>query len=367
MGQHRAVSLMPDTDRVFGLPVPGERPILITGGSGFIGSHFCRTFDALGQRYVILDLHAPDASSRPVRFVRGDIRNRAAIERALEGCGAVLHLAAAHHDSGIDTETYYGVNRDATALLVQCMREHAVRSLCFYSSVAVYGSSPVSCTETTPTNPDSPYGASKLAAEAVVASAIHDGDLAALIIRPTVTFGPGNFANMYSLIEQIARRRYVHVGPSANRKSLSYVENIVDFTLWAWSRMREPLEVYNWVESPDLTSREIANHIASALAVRLPRVGIPVRLALLACLPLELASRMLGREATVSRMRIRKLAVSETVFSSEKARRLGFSPRVHLDVGIRNMVDWQRGLPRRERIRRIAPAEPVQDVEVHGP
>ena len=76
---------------------------------------------------------------------------------------------------------------------------------------------------------------------------------------------------------------------------------------------------------------------------------------------------MLGREATVSRMRIRKLAVSETVFSSEKARRLGFSPRVHLDVGIRNMVDWQRGLPRRERIRRIAPAEPVQDVEVHGP
>jgi nucleoside-diphosphate-sugar epimerase len=139
------------------------------------------------------------------------------------------------------------------------MDTHGIRDLCFYSSCAVFGDSKPPLREDSPTAPNSPYGASKLAGEKVVKPWADKGDnRRALVIRPTITFGPRNFANMYSLIRQIHSGKYAQIGPGTNIKSLSYVENIVSATNFLWMRpesQRAPFDIFNYIDKPDLTSR----------------------------------------------------------------------------------------------------------------
>ena len=82
----------------------------ITGGSGFIGRYFCEALAAAGHEITVLDLVAPSEGLPHDRFVQGDVRDPAACRAALEGCDRLLNLAAAHHDFGIERETYFSVN-----------------------------------------------------------------------------------------------------------------------------------------------------------------------------------------------------------------------------------------------------------------
>jgi nucleoside-diphosphate-sugar epimerase len=314
----------------------------VTGGSGFIGAYFCRALREAGHEVVILDLIEPPANAPHDRFVQGDVRDPEACRAALEGCDRVVHLAAAHHDFGIADETFFEVNERGAKVLSDAMDEFGVRTICFYSTVAVYGDAPRPHEETTEPQPLSPYGASKLAAERVLEQWTERGEgRRSLVIRPTVTFGVDNFANMYSLIRQIVGGKFVFVGAASNIKSLSYIENIVDATLFMFERDGRPaFEVFNYVEKPDMTSRQISLTIYDALGKTPPKRSIPMGLARLLALPFDVAIALTGRNIPISTARIRKLFVDETLFEADRIREAGFVPSVELDEGIRRMVAW---------------------------
>jgi nucleoside-diphosphate-sugar epimerase len=317
--------------------------ILITGGSGFIGRVFAQQLSAAGHQLVNLDLVAPDAHAAGLfaRDVRGDVRDAAAVARAVEGTDAVLHLAAAHHDFGIERDTYFAVNEGAAAVLCRAMDDAGVTKACFFSSCAVYGTVPEPRREDGPTAPESHYGASKLAGEQRFRAWSGQGDRRTLVIRPTVTFGPRNFANMYSLIRQIDSGRYLSVGRGTNVKSLSYVENIVDATLMLWAREDlPPFDVFNYIDKPDFTSRQIAETIYRALGRTPPGFSVPAPLALLLGLPFDAVIALTGKNLPVSTARIRKLAITQTRFEADKLADAGFVPTVSLAQGIERMVQW---------------------------
>ena len=168
-----------------------------------------------------------------------------------------------------------------------------------------------------------------------------DASRRALVIRPTVTFGPGNFANMYTLIRQIARGQYWPVGEGANLKSMSYVENLVAASLFLWRRAdAAPFDVYNWVEKPDLSSDAIARAVYAGLGRRYPSTPIPIGLALALALPFDAVASVTGINLPVTGARIRKLAGARTVFEASKARAAGFTPAITLSEGISRMVSW---------------------------
>lgn len=340
----------------------GDR-ILITGGSGFIGSHFCRALERIGTPYVVLDLAPPADGTRPDRHVMGDVRDARAVREAMRGCTRVLHLAAAHHDHGILEQTYFDVNARAAETIAAEMVCAGIKRICFFSSVAVYGKAETPKHETHEPKPTAPYGASKLAGEKVFEAFARRGEIDALIVRPSVTFGPGNFANMYSLIRQIEAGRYLHVGDGRNVKSLSYVENLVHFTFWAWSHGRKPLDVYNWVETPDMSSAAIAGALAELLGKRIPRVRLPLRLALAAALPIELGLTLVGRSATITRARVRKLAVDSTHFSADKARAEGYVAPVVLTEGLKRTINWYLNAGKNATIVRRLPPRDVAPFE----
>jgi nucleoside-diphosphate-sugar epimerase len=316
--------------------------VLVTGGSGFIGRYFCERLLAAGHEVIILDLVAPSWPHEGICVELGDVRDASAVRKALDGCDLVVHLAAAHHDFGISEATYFGVNEGGARVLTEEMDRTGVRRACFFSSVAVYGDAPEPRTETTAPAPANPYGASKLAGEAVFRRWTERGDgRRALVIRPAVVFGPRNFANVYALMRQIHSGLYLPVGRGVNVKSMAYVENVVDAALHLLALPGLPaFDAYNYVDLPHLTSRGIGDAIAEALGRRAAPVSVPLPLALALAAPFDAVIRLPGRNLLISSARVRKLATMQTKFEAAKVREAGFEPAHTLRDGIRRMADW---------------------------
>lgn len=339
-----------------------DHKIAVTGGAGFIGQHFCRRLHSQSALVSILDIRAPSYCASTTRQIIGDVRDPAALREALRGANAVLHLAAAHHDFGISRDTFFSVNEGSARSLCGMMDELGIRKLCFFSTVAVYGSGAASTDEATKCRPDTPYGQSKLAGEAVFREWSDQGQgRSVLVIRPTVTFGSGHFANMYTLVRQLASRMYLPVGTGANRKSLVYIDNLVDATLTLWHDSGAgTFDIYNMVDKPDLTSGAIADAVYQGLGTAPPGGRIPLWAALLAAKPFDLVIAVTGLNLPISSARVRKFADTNTVFSADKLARAGLRPEVTLETGIRRMVEWYLDEGRAMRGERsIPPAVPV--------
>lgn len=320
--------------------------ILITGGAGFIGRYFCELFRSRGIAFDVLDLVKPAFDVGDARCTVGDVRDPAAVAKAIQGCDKVLHLAAAHHDFGIEHDTYYDVNQNGSRTLCDAMDKAGITDCVFFSSVAVYGDAPEPHNETAAADPKHPYGGSKLAGEKVFQEWIAKGNgRRCLIIRPTITFGPRNFANMYSLIRQIDSGKFARVGKGENVKSLSYVENIVQATMFLWEkRWNDPaapaIDTFNFVEKPDLTSSQIAGQIYTSLGKKQWPFAIPMWLALLGALPFDVVIKLTGKNLPVSSMRVKKLFETRTKFEADKLASAGWKSPVTVAGGLDKMTKW---------------------------
>lgn len=150
--------------------------VFLTGGSGFLGSRLVERLAADGRRVICAGRRKPAAQSRNVEFVPADLPGRGAWRDALEGCDAVVHLAAATGKHA--PAEYFRVNRDGTAAMVEEARRAGVRRFLFASTIAVKF-------------PDTRryyYAQSKREAEKIVAGSGLDWT----IVRPTMIFGRGS-------------------------------------------------------------------------------------------------------------------------------------------------------------------------------
>jgi GlcNAc-P-P-Und epimerase len=313
--------------------------ILITGGSGFIGSHF---HSAIPEEQIInLDLNKPAFKTRAA-FFQGDIRSEDDVRAAIDGdVTTILSLAAKHHDFGVGHDEYFDTNKDGTAVICKIAAEFNIRRIIFFSSVAVYGTRPEASTEAMSPQPDNPYGASKLAGEKVLENWVEeDPGRSVVMIRPALVFGPKNMANMHNLIRQIDSGLYFHLGKADNVKSIAYVENLVAATLFLKDRMKPGVSVFNYADEPQLTTRQIANVIAEALGKKIS-LTVPKPLGIMMGLPFDLMIKLTGKNLPISTARIKKLG-TQTQHSAQKLFAEGFNPQHSTIDGLKKMVEWYR-------------------------
>ena len=163
--------------------------VLVTGGTGYIGSTAVEILLGQGFEISILDdcsMGHADTVPAGVRFIQGSLLNAAEVSNALAGCDAVMHFAGKSlvGESVEKPDLYHSVNVDGTRILLDEMRKQSITKIVFSSSAATYGEPKVvPILETAETNPTNPYGATKLAIDHMITKEAKEHGISAASLR----------------------------------------------------------------------------------------------------------------------------------------------------------------------------------------
>ncbi len=165
--------------------------ILITGGSGFIGTNLVSDLLKEGHKVTIYD--KLKSETYPDLCIIGDIRDKEKLTRSMRGVDTVYHLAAEHRDDVHPASLYYEVNVGGAENMVYALNKNNVKRLIFTSTVAVYGLNSGEPNEDSLIRPFNDYGKSKYEAETIFSKwADSDHTNCLITVRPTVIFGEKN-------------------------------------------------------------------------------------------------------------------------------------------------------------------------------
>ena len=268
------------------------RLALVTGGAGFIGSHLVEALVGRGWRVRVLD----DLSSGRREFLPAredlevhvaDIRDVAALERAVAGVEVVFHQAALRSvpRSVEDPWSYHDVNATGTMRLLLAARAARVRRLVFASSSSVYGDQrALPLREDLQPLPIAPYGASKLIGEHYCANFARHYGLETVSLRYFNVFGPrqdptSEYAAVVARFIAAARRGdplEVH-GDGRQTRDFTYVSNVVDANLAAAEAPKASGEAFNIACGERLSILDIVERLEQILGRSLPRRHTPPR------------------------------------------------------------------------------------------
>lgn len=310
--------------------------ICIIGGSGFIGRYL---IELLSKKNNVYNLDKV-VEKNNINQIKVDITNYEALLNGFpDGIDMVILLAAEHKDNVSPSSLYYDVNVEGTRNVLRVMGEKGVSKILFTSSVAVYGLNKVNPTEDAPTDPFNDYGKSKLMAEEVLRDwYANDVSKTLIIIRPTVVFGPGNKGNVYNLLAQIVKGKFIMIGNGNNIKSMAYVENIVEFIATCISDLLSGYYIFNYSDKPDISTRQLVKKVEELMDQKIMPIKVPYFAGYLGGIFLDAIGNLIGKKFSISAVRIKKFCAT-TQFSSLHADTINFKPCFTLYDGLSKTVN----------------------------
>lgn len=229
-----------------------DRSVLVTGSSGFIGTHLVDRLVAAGAKVIGFDRNPPRKLVPGVQYITGDIRQLTAFN--LPSVSMIFNLAAVHTTPGHPDAEYYDTNVNGALEVGRLAERDGAECIIFTSSISIYGPSEERKTEDSAPAPVSAYGKSKLMAEKIHENWLNGDQTRRLIVmRPAVVFGAGeggNFARMAALLK---KGLFIFPGRRDTIKSCIYVEDLIDL-MFAANRIGERHSIINgsYVDCPTL-------------------------------------------------------------------------------------------------------------------
>jgi nucleoside-diphosphate-sugar epimerase len=315
--------------------LPGS--FLVTGGAGFLGINLIRYLVAKGQRVTSLDIapfHHGDVD-QDIRMITGDVRDRAAVERGMEGVDLVVHAAAAL--PLYPAQAVYTTNVEGTRTVLDVAYERKIERVIHISTTAVYGipdHHPV--IETDPLQGVGPYGTSKARAEEVCGEYRSKG-MCIPILRPKSFLGAerlGIFALLYEWASE--GRNFPILGRGDRPYQYLHVEDLCEAI---WLCARHPRETVN--DTFNLGAKEFGSPRSDFQAV-LDHAGFRKKVISVPEGPAVLALRVLQRLGLSPIYPwIYETIGKESVVSTEKAERvLGFRPKYSNRAALIRNFEW---------------------------
>lgn len=320
--------------------------VLVTGGSGFLGSWVCELLskrEGVATRALVRRTsNTKHLRTLDVELAEGSVEDARSVEDAVRGCDAVIHCAGlvkARNDDELRR-----VNVDGTRNLIDSAKKHGARRFVHVSSLEASGPStsgaPVALDQERPVTA---YGRSKLAGEKIAIAA--KNDLRVVVLRPGAIYGPRD-VEILEAFKSIKRGLMPTVAGGLARGSFVWGPDCAAACLRALDVAEEiPSGAIYFVDDggPAVTQREFFETIEDALGRRaLIRVSLPKGVLKTVALGVEAFGKASGKAVMLTREKAEMLLQHFVCESSRTQRDLGWKPEVPLGEGVRRAVAWYR-------------------------
>ena len=318
--------------------------ILVTGGTGFTGSHLVRRLLHRGHEVRVIDyqkgIFYDDLNSKGAKIELGGILDRNLVDRMVKGCEVVHHVAAAFRQLNVPEQHYWDVNVEGTRYLLDAAKRHRVRKFVYCSTQGVHGhiqNSPGN--ELSPIAPEDYYQLTKYEGEKVVEKYVKEG-VDAVILRPTAIYGPGDPGRFLILFRLVSKGTFFMFGDGNTCYHPVYIDNLVDAFELVTEKDGISGETYIIADEHYYTLNELVMSVAKALGSKLRIFHLPfsplwvaANLCEMVCKPLRVTPPLFRRRVDWFRQ--------NRAFSIEKAKQeIGYKPSVVLEEGLKKTGEW---------------------------
>jgi dTDP-glucose 4,6-dehydratase len=309
--------------------------VLVTGAGGFIGSHLSEHLVNLGARITVLLKYNPNDYLGNLKFLQknilseieqvlGDIRDPELIKKIVKGKDIVFHLGAlvGIPYSFMNPREVFEVNAEGTLNILLAARDRDINKIVTTSTSEVYGTAlytPID--ENHPLQAQSPYSASKIAADKIAESFNKTYNIPVAIIRPFNTYGPrqSDRAIIPTIIIQALKKSTINIGSLTPRRDLSYISDTVNGFIKIAESKKSIGQVINIGLGKDISIGELINMIISIMGKKIKIIS------------------------TENRKRPEKSEVMRLLCDNKKAKRIiGWVPRVSLEEGLNMTIEWMK-------------------------
>lgn len=320
--------------------------VLITGGTGFIGSRLALRCLEQGDRVKVFGQDNNTAESENKKFleskgvevVLASVTDKAKVEQELKNIDIVFHLAATQHEMNVPDQRFWDVNVAGTRNMLEASVNNGVRRFIHGSTIGVYGSAlEGNVHESSLVKPDNIYGVTKLEGEKLVASFFDR--LPVVTIRISETYGPGD-RRLLKLFRVIKKKVFFMIGNGKNLHHLIYVDDLIDGFLLAVQTDQAVGKLFVLAGKDVLTTNEMVKIIADYYETSTPPIRVPLGMMLLVATLMEVTMRPIGLQPPLHRRRMDFFKKS-FMFSQDYAKDyLGFVPKVGFAQGVAETARW---------------------------
>lgn len=325
---------------------------LITGATGFIGSHLVDFLLKKGIKpeYIRLIVLPGDSMSnlpkRKFDIFYGDIRNKLDVNKSLKGINVVYHLAAKTVFEGKTYEDFKDTNVEGTRNIINAAIKVKVKKFIFFSSIAVYGlpayvGEIINWDEKQPKKPAEVYGKSKLVAEEIVVEAHNKYQLPTVIIRPTTVYGPRDHQGVVELYKVIEKGLFALIGDGKNKVDYVYVKDLVRGAYQAQIHAKNGSDYILGGGNP-ISFRYLVDSVSKSLNRKITNISIPKPIAMIVAYMLDLTGKSFGFRSPLFPNRV-KIMTTNCYFDISKAKHdLRYNPTIDFKEGAVLTASWYK-------------------------
>lgn len=322
---------------------------LITGATGFVGSHVADRVRELGgtvRALVRAESDTRHLESLGAELVRGDLTDANALRQAAAGVDYVIHCAAKVGDWG-DVEEYRRVNVGGLRALLEAVRGQPLKRFIQVSSLGVYAARHhygTNESEPLPEQHIDGYTQSKVECEKLAIEEFRRYGTPITILRPGFIYGPRDRTVLPRLASRLAKRDIIYIARGKNCLNTTYVGNLVDAIFLAIDNEKALGQTYNITDGEYVSKRRFFETIADGLGLPRPKGSIPIFLAKILANWREKKFRREGREHPPRLTQAGlKFAGLNLDFSIAKSRtELNYRPMVGFDEGMAKALAWHK-------------------------
>ena len=320
--------------------------VLVTGGTGFTGSHLVRRLLNKGHDVHVLDAHEglflKELRDLGAHITIGSVTDQDLLKTIVKDCEVVHHLAAAFRKINLPKKEYWDINVEGTRYLLQASMDVGVRRFVYCSTQGVHGDiKDLPGDETSPIAPEDYYQYTKYEGERVVEEFVQKG-LAASIIRPTAIYGPGDPGRFLIIYRLVKGGRFLMFGNGKAYYHPVYIDNLVDGFELAAEKPEAVGQSYIIADEHYYTIEDLVRGIAEAMQIDLKITHLPFRPLWIAAVITEGICTPLKIEPPLFRRRVDWFRQNRGFRIDKAKHELGYVPRVDLKTGLAETGKWYR-------------------------